>query len=152
MNIYIRPWRAKDIRACVHILVTTPLWQRYGIARKAAERRFHEGWARGATIFVAVDAAKPVGFVWCEEHGAFARSGYIPLIGVRQEMRGKGVGSALLARAEAHLAFTGDVFLLVSDFNRAAQRFYERHGYTRVGTLADYIVPGVNEFIYRKHL
>lgn len=43
-----------------------------------------------------------------------------------------------------------DVFLLVSDFNLAAQRFYQRLGYAQVGALPDYVLPGVAELIYRK--
>jgi ribosomal protein S18 acetylase RimI-like enzyme len=38
----------------------------------------------------------------------------------------------------------------VSDFNPKAQAFYRRLGYTRVGTLADYVVPGITEYLYRK--
>jgi len=102
---------------------------------------------------VADEAGEVVGFVMCVERGAWARSGYIPLIGVAPTHKGKGIGLALLQRAESFLSHSSsDVFLLVSDFNTPAQRFYERHGYTRVGALPDYILPGVTEYIYWKRL
>ena len=45
-----------------------------------------------------------------------------------------------------------DIFLLVSDVNLAAQRFYAAHGYHHVGTVADNVCPGIGELIYRKRL
>jgi len=41
---------------------------------------------------------------------------------------------------------------LCSDFNTDAQRYYEKHGYSRVGAIPDYVVPGITELIYRKRL
>ena len=149
----LRRMTQSDISACAALMAETPLWQRYGVTVEKAAARFQEGLARGAVIFVAEAEGKVVGFVWCEARGAFARSGYIPLIGVAEGHRGSGVGAALLAQAEAFLArFSRDVFLLVSDFNVAAQRFYQRHGYVRVGALPDYVIPGVTEYIYWKRL
>jgi ribosomal protein S18 acetylase RimI-like enzyme len=87
--------------------------------------------------------------VWLVERGAFNRSAYIQLIGVRPAARGGGIGRALMEFAEAH-AQSRDIFLLVSDFNADAQRFYARLGYTQVGKLDDYVVQGVNELILRK--
>jgi ribosomal protein S18 acetylase RimI-like enzyme len=43
-----------------------------------------------------------------------------------------------------------DLFLLVSDFNVDAQNFYRQMGYLKVGEIADYVVPGVSELIFRK--
>jgi ribosomal protein S18 acetylase RimI-like enzyme len=91
--------------------------------------------------------------VWCVVRGAFDRSGYVRAIVVDARWRGHGLGRALLDHAETFLAQqAGDVFLLVSDFNQDAQRFYQRHGYTQVGALPDYVVPGVTELIFHKRL
>ncbi len=43
-------------------------------------------------------------------------------------------------------------FLLVSDFNEDAQRFYEREGYLRVGPLPGLVLPDVAELLYWKRL
>lgn len=43
-----------------------------------------------------------------------------------------------------------NVFLMVSDFNASAQAFYRALGYTEVGMIRDYVVPGVTEHLYRK--
>ena len=45
-----------------------------------------------------------------------------------------------------------DMFLLVSNFYLAGQCFYAAHGYHHVGTVANYVCPGIGELIYRKRL
>jgi len=73
------------------------------------------------------------------------------LIGVQGDARGAGVGRALMAQAEGALfARSADVFLLVSDFNEAAQAFYQRLGYEQVGIIPGYIVQGVAELVFCK--
>lgn len=142
-----------DIAACAQIMASTPLWIRYGVTLTSAKRRLHMALATNAALFVAEMAEEIVGFVWCVEKGAFARSGYIPLIGVRPEATSQGIGEALLAQAEAFLRSSSpDVFLTVSDFNVKAQRFYQRHGYQQVGALPDYVIEGVTELIFWKRL
>ena len=73
------------------------------------------------------------------------------LIGVQRGERGSGVGRALMTHAEGALfAHSADIFLLVSDFNAAAQAFYRRLGYEQVGAIPGYVVPGITELIFRK--
>ncbi len=142
-----------DIPACAQLMAASPLWVRYGVTVERAAARFESGLSGGAAIFVAEAGGAVIGFVWCVDRGAFARSGYIPLIGVAPDKTGQGAGAALLAHAEAFFSRSApDVFLLVSGFNAAAQRFYQRHGYTQCGALPDYVVPGVTELIYWKRL
>jgi len=152
----IRPLVSGDVPALARLMAGDPLWQRYGVTEESAARRLREGFAAGAniagaTIAVAEIDGEPVGFVWYVERGAFNRSGYIMLIGVQGDARGAGVGRALMEHAEAALfARAADIFLLVSDFNTAAQAFYVRLGYEQVGTIPGYVVPGVSELIFRK--
>jgi [ribosomal protein S18]-alanine N-acetyltransferase len=147
----IRPLLSGDVPALARLMAGDPLWQRYGVTEEAAARRLREGFAAGATIAVAEIDGEPVGFVWYVARGAFNRSGYIMLIGVQGDARGTGVGRALMEQAEGALfAHSADVFLLVSDFNQAAQAFYGRLGYEQVGMIPDYVVPGVAELVFRK--
>jgi ribosomal protein S18 acetylase RimI-like enzyme len=78
-------------------------------------------------------------------------AGYLQTICVADAMRGKGVGRALMEAAEA-LVFARhpNFFLMVSDFNHAAQSFYAALGYEVIGTLRDYLVVGRAEILMRK--
>jgi GNAT superfamily N-acetyltransferase len=58
------------------------------------------------------------------------------LIAVAADAQGQGIGAALL----------------VSDFNIAAQRVYQRRGYQQVGTLPGLVLPDVDELCFWKRL
>lgn len=148
----IRPLLATDIPALARLMAGTPLWQRYGVTEASAAARLQGGLAQGATILVAEFEKRVAGFLWYVQRGAFQRSGYIMLIGVQPDLRGQGVGEALMRHAEASLfAEVDSICLLVSDFNHAAQRFYQQLGYVQVGALPDFVIAGVSESIYYKH-
>src|SRR5262245_46324260 len=154
-TITIRPMTSGDVEPCAAMMVATPLWQRYGVTQESASSRLSAGLREDAIMLVAVgqNDEKPLGFVWLVLRGAFDHSGYIPLIAVKPGQRGAGIGQQLLTAAEERTRpVADDIFLTCSDFNVDAQRFYERHGYVKVGALADYILPGVAELIYRKRL
>ncbi|GCE50025.1 acetyltransferase (GNAT) family protein [Thermosporothrix hazakensis] len=55
-----------------------------------------------------------------------------------EELRGQGLGSSLLARIEAMGQEHGARKVLLTTFEFQARTFYERHGYTVVGTVEDY--------------
>ncbi len=149
--ITIRPMTPADIPGCARWIAETPLWQRYHVTEQSIGERLRAGLEEGATIYVADRAGEVLGFLWLVERGAFARSDYVQLIGVRPSDRSRGVGRALMEFAEAKSAAVGrDLFLLVSDLNTDAQRFYQRLGYRQVGKLDDYVVPGVTELIYHR--
>jgi ribosomal protein S18 acetylase RimI-like enzyme len=155
-DFHIRRMQPADISVCATIMATTPLWQRYGVTQASAEARLTQGLDSGSDIFVAAKPAESnvaQGFVWTVVRGAFNRSGYIPLLAVSASQRGTGMGRLLLNEAEKHLGNTAtDVFLLCSEFNHEAQRFYERQGYGQVGRLPDYVMIGIAELIYCKRL
>jgi ribosomal protein S18 acetylase RimI-like enzyme len=148
----IRSMQPTDIPACASLMANSPLWQRYQVTEASAARRFEHGLATQATICVAETADGPAGFVWYETLGAFCRSGYIMLIGVDAAHHQRGIGRVLMEHAEAQMyPVVEDIFLLVSDFNDTAQRFYQRLGYRQVGAIPDYVRPGITELIYHKH-
>ena len=147
----IRSLARKDIADIVRWVAATPLWQRYGVTEAGFAHRLLEGLANGAMIFIAERAGAVLGFVWLVARGAFNRSAYIQLIGVRPEARARGVGRALMEFAETHVQ-SRDIFLLVSDFNTDAQKFYARLGYKQVGKLDDYVVEGIAELIFWKRV
>jgi ribosomal protein S18 acetylase RimI-like enzyme len=134
-------------------MADNPLWQRYGVTSARALARLEGAMDSGGMVFVAEKAGEVLGFVWCVASAAFGRGGYIPLIAVHPDATGQGVGAALMDRAEVFLAESSpDIFLLTSDFNLGAQRFYRRRGYQQVGALPDYLLPGVTELIFWKRL
>jgi ribosomal protein S18 acetylase RimI-like enzyme len=99
--------------------------------------------------YLALVSGERAGFLVISMQGAFV--GYIQLLGVADGFRGQGVGKALIEFAEKRIfSETPNVFICVSDFNRSAQGFYSKLGYTRVGELKDFIVAGHAEILLRK--
>ena len=99
--------------------------------------------------FLAKVAGEPAGFLMIGMQGAFV--GYVQLLGVAPEFRGRGVGKALIEYAERRIfRETPNVFICVSDFNQEAQGFYAKMGYQKVGELADFIMAGHAEILLRK--
>lgn len=157
----VRRMRVEDVETCARIVAGDPLWKRYGVTLTGARRSFRRvlaGARRGrpatraaGEIAVAREGRRAVGFVWFRPEGTFHHSGYVRWIAVAPASRSHGVGERLMRHAEGRIFRDGpNVFLTVSDFNTRAQAFYHRLGYTRVGTLADYVVPGITEYLYRK--
>ena len=99
--------------------------------------------------YLARVAGEPAGFLMISMQGAFV--GYIQLLGVAPEFRGRGVGKALIEYAERRIfRETPNVFICVSDFNQEAQGFYAKMGYQKVGELTDFIIAGHAEILLRK--
>jgi ribosomal protein S18 acetylase RimI-like enzyme len=153
MEIIIRPMQTEDLPSLAAWMVETPLWQRYGLTTAKAIANFERGLARGEWLLVAEVEASACGFAWVIPQGAFGRSPYLRLIGVRADKAGSGIGTALMAEVERKSAEVAtDIFLLVSDFNTGAQAFYKQCGYTQIGAIEAYVVPDITELIFRKRL
>ncbi len=109
--------------------------------------------ARGERLLAADEGGAIRGLAWFLTQGTLALGGYLRLIAMLEGAEGKGAGAALLAAFEAETAKESrHAFLLVSDFNEGAQRFYERHGYARVGALSGLVLADVAEVLYWKRL
>lgn len=152
-NLTLRPMTADDYAPLAAWMVTVPLWQRYGLTADRAIANFGKA-AQQDELLITADGDMPCcGFAWAMPRGAFGRSAYLRLIGVHPDYAGAGVGARLLAHVEQEVqAYSAELFLLVSDFNHDAQRFYTRHGYAQVGALHGYVLPDVVELLFWRRL
>ena len=76
---------------------------------------------------------------------------YIALLAVLPDWQGRGIGSVILRRIEQEMQ-PKNVWVCVSSFNRAAERFYIRNGFAHVGPLSGLLRPEFNELLMRKRL
>lgn len=147
----IVPMKQSHVRACEAIVAESDPWKLLGegVNFRAALGRNRTG----ASAYVCTRGAVTAGFILFTPEPVFARGGYLRAIGVAGGFRQQGVGQMLLSFAERKTSVRAfHFFLCVSSFNRGAQSFYKRCGYTRVGTLRDFIKPGISEYIYWKPL
>lgn len=100
-------------------------------------------------VYLAFEGDEFRGFIVLLMHGAFV--GYIQIVAVMPEARGRGVGTELIRFAEERIFSTfPNVFLCVSSFNPRARALYERLGYQLIGELRDFLISGQSEFLLRK--
>ncbi len=167
----VRPAGPADVAALTQLATavsTLPLLQRYGVSAAGLLRelrRLAEAPSRAdptaelsAESLLVAEAAASDGGDLCglarfSLRGQFGYGGYLRLIALRPGWEGRGIGSVLLHAVEASVRDHSPVlFLLTSDFNTGAQRFYARHGYAHAGALTDFAIPGINEQIFWKRL
>lgn len=149
----VRPLAPAEIPALARALAGVPLMVRYGRAPAALEAALSAALARGERLLVADEGGEVRGLAWFLTSGTLALGGYLRLIAMLPGAEGRGAGAALLAAFEAETARESrHAFLLVSDFNEGARRFYERHGYARAGALPALVLADVAELLYWKRL
>lgn len=147
----VRPARAEDFPPLSRELAALPLFQRYGSTPEQFESSWGKALEAGEGLWVAERGGVPEGLCWFLQRGAFGRGAYLRTLALSQRAQGGGVGQALLDVYERETASApGGWFLLVSDFNGGAQRFYARSGYHQVGRLDGFVVPDVAELLFWK--
>lgn len=79
---------------------------------------------------------------------------YIQFLGFKPGYQGLGLGSLALAWIDAQTRHAGqrNVFVASSDFNCAALRFYQRHGFKTVGTLKGLVREERDEVLLHKKM
>jgi GNAT superfamily N-acetyltransferase len=75
---------------------------------------------------------------------------FVALIFVPEDRRGQDLGSALLAMAEAQVRAWGGSGVWLDTFSFQARGFYERHGFTVFGEIADYPAPHQRFFLSKR--
>ncbi|MFQ3534468.1 MAG: GNAT family N-acetyltransferase [Aggregatilineales bacterium] len=150
----IRPMATTDVLVVAEWLPHLPLMQRYSMSAERTSQHLSGALARG-DILLTADAlgVQACGLAWCMPQGMFGRSPYLRLLAVKAGMTSGGIGSALLTVLEGMLVGQHAwLFLLVTEDNVPAQRFYLRHGYQQVGAISGYLLPAVVECLFTKRL
>src|SRR5579859_7698441 len=137
-DLMFRALQPQDAPAVGRLMSEHPLWGDRD--HEEQSRRIARLLGRGEygliAEYVQDDDRGLAGFTIMSD-GTFGDHGYIRLIGIQQGLTGQGIGTRLLHEAE--ILFVQRqirrAFLLCTDWNTAAQAFYERHGYERVGVL-----------------
>lgn len=70
---------------------------------------------------------------------------------VKEDLRGQGIGSQLLQRAESEAKKRNCFYVFVNTYQFQAPAFYQKHGYQKVFTLNDYPFTG-QRYYYQKEL
>jgi GNAT superfamily N-acetyltransferase len=87
--------------------------------------------------------------------GLWGRTAYrwlfVELLFVPEPLRGQGIGSDLLSRAEREASKRGCGGVWLDTYEFQARGFYERLGYSCFGELADY-PPGFSRYFMKKAL
>ncbi len=148
-TLTVRPLAgAAEAEACARLMAASEPWLTLGRDHGALLRLL--GDPARERYAAHLDGCLAGVLVLCLQ-GAFA--GYLQAVCVAPELRGRGLGSELVAFAEARIFRDHpNVFLCVSSFNAPARRLYERLGYAAVGELADFVVQGRSEVLMRKSI
>ncbi|MGH3116188.1 MAG: GNAT family N-acetyltransferase [Gaiellales bacterium] len=137
---------AEEAASCAELMAASEPWVTLGRSAEASLRIIQDP---SREVFLARQGNDLAGFIILCMVGPFV--GYIQTVCVSPDRRGRGLGSLLVAWAEARIfRESPNVFLCVSSFNDGARRLYQRLGYRVVGTLEDYLVPGHGEILLRK--
>jgi ribosomal protein S18 acetylase RimI-like enzyme len=142
----------EHIRPIATLMARSPLLRRYRVTARGAMASLAEAMREHDIVLAALDGDAVVGFAWVIVTRALDRAAYLRLLVVAETHQSRGLGAALLARAErdARGARCRHLVLLVTKTNRRARSFYQRHGYAHLGDLAGFVRPGIAESLYLK--
>lgn len=141
------------LEACTRMLENSELGQHYfptyEMAHKGVEEFLGTDW-----FLVALDeSGQPAGFLCCLPQGAFHSYPYLHLLVTAPHLRGAGIGTIIMDEFERRIALVRNkLFLCVAGFNSAAERFYLKRGYVRVGTIPSLYREGIDEYLMMRKL
>lgn len=150
MDISIKKARLKDASPCLECVKHSALWDAY--YKNSSVLDSITDAIRRKEVYVALNKNdKCIGFMGIVPRGGFGEFSYLSILAVKKNYRNKNIGKMLLDKFEA-LAFKdkGRAFVLCSDFNEDAQKFYMKYDYKKCGKIPDMYKTGIAEHIFVK--
>ncbi len=102
---------------------------------------------RSLAVLVRDHTGQITGGLWADTYWDWM---FVAMLIVPEPLRGRGVGSDLLAQAEAEAARRGCVGAWLDTFSFQARPFYERRGYGLLGQIDDYPAPHTRFFMSKR--
>ncbi|WP_430883117.1 GNAT family N-acetyltransferase [Fusibacter sp. JL216-2] len=153
MDIIVRDMQIEEISDIAVMTANSTMGELYFQSDADKVQTILENARRDERVLVAVVDGKAVGFIWFDLNGVFRIHPYIHLHFVRTDMRGQGIGKALLkAFEESAVQISPKTFLAVAEFNFRASALYETEGYKFVGSVPGLYREGVTENLLMKNL
>jgi len=141
--------QAHDCLACVK---NSDLWNTYFKNNPAHETALEELISKKQVYITKNKNDNCIGFMGVINKGCFGKFPYLSILAVKKRYRNKGIGEALVNKFEDIGFKKADrVFILVSDFNKQAQKFYRKLGYKKVGNIPDLFKNGISENLLVKY-
>lgn len=149
--ITLEPMTPGAARALGNTLATIDPWARYAFSADALTTYLAgvEGDAPRYVLSIDNTYAGAIGI-----RTKWLRGPYLQFLGILPGYQSQGAGRLVLAWFEgcARAKQERNLWVAASDFNSAALRFYERHGFHRAARLDGLVEDGVTEILLRKRL
>jgi ribosomal protein S18 acetylase RimI-like enzyme len=155
-------WRIEpvpgDVDAVRHLVARLGVFSaaEVSIAAELVEERLRAGLASGYHFVFADGKDGLAGYTCFGPIPATTASFDLYWIGIRAELRGRGLGTRLLAESERHIVLQGGRRVYVDTSGRAeyapAHALYTRAGYREAARLEDFYAPGDAKLIFEKEL
>lgn len=149
--------KEKHYDACAEIFRNTELMNRYSEGEdkeKVIRDSLYYHLTDGSTILAEDEEGRIVGVLMFCNDGMFGSLPYIAELGVREELRGTGIGTALLREFTERCRNNGKqlCFICVSSFNQRAKVLYEREGFRELTLIKSFLKDGIDEYLMMKDL
>ena len=157
-NLNIRPMTAEDRLAVVTILKKTPEFEppEIPVAEEVIDSYLRAPVDSGYSIYVAELGSKVVGYV-CYGWTPLTQGTWdIYWIAVAPSEKGRGIGKALMAHAEAEIGKARGRLILVETSSKPSyertRNFYRSQGYQLITRIPDFYSPGDDKLTLQKRL
>ena len=155
VDFRLRPMTARDKPQLMNLLRATPEFEpeEVDVAEEVADC-YLESPGRDYQILVTEASSCVVGYI-CFGQTPLTRSTWdIYWMAVSRDMRGQGIGGAMLKLAEERIQQAGGHLVLIETSSKpgylSTRRFYRNHGYTQAFRIRDFYAPGDHCLIFEK--
>jgi ribosomal protein S18 acetylase RimI-like enzyme len=155
MDFSIRVMTAEDKPQLMELLTATPEFEpaEVPVAEDVIDAYLNRPGV-DYHILVAEELSRIIGYICFGQTPLTQSTWDIYWMAVTGERRGRGIGAALLRRAEEQIRRDGGKLALIETSSKPnylpTRRFYLKNGYKKVSRIADFYAPGDHRITFEK--